>query len=120
MIPRPPSSTRTDTLVPYSTLFLSLLNCTGSTPQSPLHQLAAYHLKRYATPGVTQVTPPIPPCYKHALMPHWSSYARSEEHTSQLQSLMRLSYAVLCFKKQTYQLHYHLRHQSPTISPSSQ
>src|SRR3546814_8589844 len=39
---------------------LNLLNCTGSTPQSPLHQLAAYHLKRYATPGVTQVTPPIP------------------------------------------------------------
>src|SRR3546814_18453291 len=45
------------------------------TPQSPLHQLAAYHLKRYATPGVTQVTPPIPTCYKHALMPLWNSYA---------------------------------------------
>src|SRR3546814_14563358 len=54
---------------------LNLLNCTGSTPQSPLHQLAAYHLKRYATPGVTQVTPPIPTCYKHALMPLWNSYA---------------------------------------------
>src|SRR3546814_7770251 len=54
---------------------LNLLNCTGSTPQSPLHQLAAYHLKRYATPGVTQVTPPIPTCYKHALMQLWNSYA---------------------------------------------
>src|SRR3546814_7058173 len=75
MIRRPPRSTRTDTLFPYTTLFRSLLNCTGSTPQSPLHQLAAYHLKRYATPGVTQVTPPIPTCYKHALMPLWNSYA---------------------------------------------
>src|SRR3546814_18487359 len=54
---------------------LNLLNCTGSTPQSPLHKLAAYHLKRYATPGVTQVTPPIPTCYKHALMPLWNRYA---------------------------------------------
>src|SRR3546814_3411161 len=95
---------------------LNLLNCTGSTPQSPLHQLAAYHLKRYATPGVTQVTPPIPTCYKHALMPLWNSYAtgtallticgtalRSEEHTSALQSLMRISYAVFCLKKKNKQ-----------------
>src|SRR3546814_3636646 len=37
--------------------------------------LAAYHLKRYATPGMTQITPPIPTCYKHALMPLWNSYA---------------------------------------------
>src|SRR3546814_719490 len=64
MIRLPPISTRTDTLFPYTTLF-----------RSPLHQLAAYHLKRYATPGVTQVTPPIPTCYKHALMPLWNSYA---------------------------------------------
>src|SRR3546814_16233149 len=54
---------------------VNLLNCTGSTPQSPLHQLAAYHLKRYPTPGVTQVTPPIPTCYKNAVMPLWKSYA---------------------------------------------
>src|SRR3546814_12611874 len=67
MIRRPPRSTRTDTLLPYTTLFRS--------PQSPLHQLAAYHLKRYATPGVTQVTPRIPTCYQHALMPLWKSYA---------------------------------------------
>src|SRR3546814_4709900 len=52
MIRRPPRSTRTDTLFPYTTLFRS-----------------------YATPGVTQVTPPIPTCYKHALMPLWNSYA---------------------------------------------
>src|SRR3546814_16322528 len=58
---------------------LNLLNCTGSTPQSPLHQLAAYHLKRYATPGVTQVTPPIPACYKHALLPLCKSYATGKD-----------------------------------------
>src|SRR3546814_8217743 len=69
MIRRPPRSTRTDTLFPYTTLFRS--------PESRLRFLLRLPL-RSATRR--------PPC-------------RSEEHTSELQSLMRISYAVFCLKK---------------------
>src|SRR3546814_6660711 len=76
MIRRPPRSTRTDTLFPYTTLFRS-----GSA--SPR--------------GGT--TPP-PDCTPAARIPSppWRA-RRSEEHTSELQSLMRISYAVFCLKK---------------------
>src|SRR3546814_8627489 len=97
MIRRPPRSTRTDTLFPYTTLFRSL------------------HVRS---------RPSIPICSDHRLMSDFNStltaaqrsvfralaastdgidvecYARrSEEHTSELQSLMRISYAVFCLKK---------------------
>src|SRR3546814_6516388 len=74
MIRRPPRSTRTDTLFPYTTLF-------RSTEVRP----AATSSARY---------PPhdIP-------LPETGQYCRSEEHTSELQSLMRISYAVFCLKK---------------------
>src|SRR3546814_21144456 len=69
MIRRPPRSTRTDTLFPYTTLFrssaASTRSCAPSTGRTP-----------------------------SACAP-----ARSEEHTSELQSLMRISYAVFCLKK---------------------
>src|SRR3546814_10715076 len=73
MIRRPPRSTRTDTLFPYTTLFRSAT--------------ASYAASR-ATASVSPspVTPRI---------------RRSEEHTSELQSLMRISYAVFCLKKKT-------------------
>src|SRR3546814_8460603 len=70
MIRRPPRSTRTDTLFPYTTLFRS----PGSN-RSP-----------GAPPGRDQVRAR-------------ARAARSEEHTSELQSLMRISYAVFCLKK---------------------
>src|SRR3546814_12562435 len=73
MIRRPPSSTRTDTLFPYTTLFRSP-PC--STPPS--------------TRSLPAASPWCPP-----------SAPRSEEHTSELQSLMRISYAVFCLKKKT-------------------
>src|SRR3546814_18189351 len=72
MIRRPPRSTRTDTLFPYTTLFRSC----GSEKQ-----------------GSTLASPPA----HHAV--HRLFLARSEEHTSELQSLMRISYAVFCLKK---------------------
>src|SRR3546814_2782624 len=80
MIRRPPRSTRTDTLFPYTTLFRS---------QPALH----------AGPGVRRRAagrscPPAPACRASR-----SSRRRSEEHTSELQSLMRISYAVFCLKK---------------------
>src|SRR3546814_2473376 len=73
MIRRPPRSTRTDTLFPYTTLFRSILSTVvGKT------SLAQGCLRRLPFP-----------CLKR----------RSEEHTSELQSLMRISYAVFCLKK---------------------
>src|SRR3546814_13137157 len=76
MIRRPPRSTRTDTLFPYTTLFRSPL-------RDPLLQLAG--------PDRVDAEDEL----------HSYRRARSEEHTSELQSLMRTSYAVLCLKKQT-------------------
>src|SRR3546814_8511841 len=82
MIRRPPRSTRTDTLFPYTTLFRSPL----------VHVERGYHrFRRYAPRmlrclriGCATIAKPL----------------RSEEHTSELQSLMRISYAVFCLKKQ--------------------
>src|SRR3546814_15322174 len=70
MIRRPPRSTRTDTLFPYTTLFRS---CVASTASAA----------RRCTRG----------------RPSMAAWTRSEEHTSELQSLMRISYAVFCLKK---------------------
>src|SRR3546814_4709342 len=75
MIRRPPRSTRTDTLFPYTTLFRS----------------ASRRPTRAATTAC-----PGPTCAGRAPMRRW---CRSEEHTSELQSLMRISYAVFCLKK---------------------
>src|SRR3546814_19898922 len=76
MIRRPPRSTRTDTLFPYTTLFRS-----QPTP---------------ASGNSRQRWPPSTRSRKIPCQPRW---ARSEEHTSELQSLMRISYAVFCLKK---------------------
>src|SRR3546814_2260617 len=77
MIRRPPRSTRTDTLFPYTTLFRS-----PPAPRTARHSGAA------ASPCPGAKEPPDSP-----------APARSEEHTSELQSLMRISYAVFCLKK---------------------
>src|SRR3546814_6214632 len=73
MIRRPPRSTRTDTLFPYTTLFRSpvALICISTTT----------------------------PCASRWSAKRGCAYRRSEEHTSELQSLMRISYAVFCLKK---------------------
>src|SRR3546814_1276296 len=84
MIRRPPRSTRTDTLFPYTTLF-------RSPPDDPIR-----------LPAVLWVPDPPPPdwsIYDPADAAASSSEMRSEEHTSELQSLMRISYAVFCLKK---------------------
>src|SRR3546814_4550533 len=78
MIRRPPRSTRTDTLFPYTTLFRSHLI-------HPFAQLAERGGQRWAR-DAQQLSD------RRAL-------DRSEEHTSELQSLMRISYAVFCLKK---------------------
>src|SRR3546814_6807084 len=97
MIRRPPRSTRTDTLFPYTTLFRSRRGTGRQLADEPgtegqdrrLEQLADARLVRRAAdrPG-----PERHPGHRRRL-------GRSEEHTSELQSLMRNSYAVFCLKK---------------------
>src|SRR3546814_1583105 len=92
MIRRPPRSTRTDTLFPYTTLFRS----------SP----ADHHAVR---PALFQRQFRILYGANVAIGDDWQVHGfldladkRSEEHTSELQSLMRISYAVFCLKKKTH------------------
>src|SRR3546814_2695950 len=93
MIRRTPRSTRTDTLFPYTTLF-------RSGRQDWPHKYAALGDGRSL---VGWWHKPVPRFLVHALrwksVPGWGLVARSEEHTSELQSLMRISYAVFCLKK---------------------
>src|SRR3546814_15675778 len=86
MIRRPPRSTRTDTLFPYTTLFRSGVRV-GAVPL--LGRGSGWSCRRGRRSGRR-------PC------------ARSEEHTSELQSLMRISYAVFSLKKKTNLNSYHL------------
>src|SRR3546814_2051122 len=89
MIRRPPRSTRTDTLFPYTTLFRSLLRRRPRAGREP---------DRRGRQGLDLCQVP-------------ARQRRSEEHTSELQSLMRISYAVFCLKKKkketsiTYNIH---------------
>src|SRR3546814_3949060 len=85
MIRRPPRSTRTDTLFPYTTLFRSIATHRGG--KEPPRRIAHLHVFRVARE--TALVDRIPDL----------SQGRSEEHTSELQSLMRISYAVFCLKK---------------------
>src|SRR3546814_5525448 len=106
MIRRPPRSTRTDTLFPYTTLFRSppSRKASGHRPLPVASNLLADNMpidSQKAMPrcgaiardrraGVFRGRRRAPPC---------DPRSRSEEHTSELQSLMRISYAVFCLKK---------------------
>src|SRR3546814_1899609 len=95
MIRRPPRSTRTDTLFPYTTLFRSWQR---STP-------CATAWRRPAIPA-----PSSPAAAPADISASIRRTIRSEEHTSELQSLMRISYAVFCLKKKKTRIslyHYH-------------
>src|SRR3546814_10765645 len=104
MIRRPPYFTRTDQLCPYQTLFrsgfLELLAKTalalGLDPQLvDVAAIPALRIPEIAVPAIMDT------CFElvdhHPIRPHFA--LRSEEHTSELQSLMRISYAVFCLKK---------------------
>src|SRR3546814_6794341 len=94
MIRRPPRSTRTDTLFPYTTLFRSLLDGMA------LGGDAAGRHEDARAPILAGVdTSPVLKPSEHIL----DLVTRSEEHTSELQSLMRISYAVFCLKKKIQQ-----------------
>src|SRR3546814_10572431 len=104
MIRRPPRPTRTDTLVPYTTLFRSALDGGTASARRPARQRG----HRPANGGGDMKPLDLdqeqhkPDMEIAGPRVHFLSYqsARSEEHTSELQSLMRISYAVFCLKKQ--------------------
>src|SRR3546814_1901607 len=122
MIRRPPRSTRTDTLFPYTTLFRS----NGITPPTEhtfvlcresernfdkqCNQCELRRLRWYKR-GRAWCAGPNRHCFavsRKAEKFRLPAQARSEEHTSELQSLMRISYAVFCLTKKK-------KHQKPTI-----
>src|SRR3546814_3152329 len=110
MIRRPPRSTRTDTLFPYTTLFRSQHQPALRTAD-PAHAVL-WQPRCRRRPGDVAIA-----CLASGVGAHirslgyprslWSLRARSEEHTSELQSLMRISYAVFCLKKK---IHIRLTH----------
>src|SRR3546814_3314480 len=110
MIRRPPRSTRTDTLFPYTTLFRSRNvavreeTVMAGMSCGEVSLLAWEILSRGAVDFVTIGDEGVAPAMR--LM----ASGRSEEHTSELQSLMRISYAVFCLKKKNNKKHnYHIR-----------
>src|SRR3546814_3251300 len=94
-IRRPPRSTRTYTLFPYTTLFLSTPST--SPAYAPRAPTSAPDPREKGRP--TSAPPPRPPNYAPPSTSRIPPINRSEEHTSELQSLMRISYAVFCLKK---------------------
>src|SRR3546814_6634803 len=119
MIRRPPRPTRTDTLFPYTTLFRSVqlrdpcfyIFTSGTTGLPKASRMTHYRWMR-SMAGVGQLAVrmrrddvlycALPLYHNNALTVSWSAMlgaGRSEEHTSELQSLMRISYAVFCLKK---------------------
>src|SRR3546814_8757660 len=102
MIRRPPRSTRTDTLFPYTTLFRSHPRPDRAAPRS---RCADMILAVLALVSPARGRNACRLCHR----------LRSEEHTSELQSLMRISYAVFCLKKKTY-VNHSLDHHQPAHS----
>src|SRR3546814_1889717 len=102
MIRRPPRSTRTDTRFPYTTLFRSHAARTDADPgrHGPGGSGAALpEIRSDLGRRGRQFGPAGGHDRRRRRRPHHSGGSRSEEHTSELQSLMRISYAVFCLKK---------------------
>src|SRR3546814_4114436 len=106
MIRRPPRSTRTDTLFPYTTLFRSCCyparGHIGQRFPECLLPMFQYSVGCEAPHGCTGIfAQPYAQCSIGAELSQRLCQCRSEEHTSELQSLMRISYAVFCLKQKT-------------------
>src|SRR3546814_7384073 len=118
MTRRPPRATRTDTLFPYPTLFRSLIVLRELGTRHPARPRngprlllgegqtcrSKYRCKRQQCPHPQPPTTHRPSCPYQRLV-GLQVADRSEEHTSELQSLMRLSYAVFCLKKKKQNTH---------------
>src|SRR3546814_10300376 len=108
MIRRPPRSTRTDTLFPYTTLFRSIARTkVGGEMTAPCYYIherrkQAASIRRVGRYLMAEMIDPFGRAITYlrvSVTTVATSAARSEEHTSELQSLIRISYAVFCLKK---------------------
>src|SRR3546814_3497287 len=106
MIRRPPRSTRTDTLFPYTTLFRAAV---GHRPQGRRTPLPSPFRARAQRCGGYNGE------RRQRSVAQSRRVARSEEHTSELQSLMRISYAVFCLKKKKNTTNKHTATKTVTI-----
>src|SRR3546814_4908787 len=100
MIQPPPSSTRTDTLFPYTTLFRSAGDDRAEQLRT-LHAVIVCSLTTllvFALLALSSI-PVLRAIGSTVAIGVAANFVRSEEHTSELQSLMRISYAVFCLKK---------------------
>src|SRR3546814_5335539 len=95
MIRRPPRSTRTDTLFPYTTLFRSVGVFVDPDEELLDHAISSGNLHALQLHGKETPERVAAIRARHGR----ETWKRSEEHTSELQSLMRISYAVFCLKK---------------------
>src|SRR3546814_10120196 len=109
MLQRPPRSTLTDTLFPTTTLFRSIYM--GNTPfhNTVLNKYNAHSMAIEIARGLSD-SPDLG--LIEVGEDQW--YDRSEEHTSELQSLMRITYAVFCLKKKTKNTKHNPRNQQQT------
>src|SRR3546814_5647109 len=122
MIRRPPRSTRPDTLIPYTTLFRSW----GRPRRTGADGGACFHERR--TRSRCDAASRMQPPRQAAIIRAWTSSStgnpcrcpRSEEHTSELQSLMRISYAVFCLKNKKKHIHRHLPQKQYKVNTSEQ
>src|SRR3546814_1338595 len=118
---RPPRSTLTDTLCPYTTLFrsgkvLGVEAALGARwdDDGVLHHLGL-HQPEHLGAEIVAAIGPADAAARHRSAAKVDSFHpwRSEEHTSELQSLMRISYAVFCSKKKTtYKYHMNIHTQN--------
>src|SRR3546814_8323916 len=122
MLRRPPISTSTDTLFPYTTLFRSVHSGDPSlygAIAEQIRRLRALDIAFEIVPGVPAYAAAaaaldcelmLPEVSQTVILTRTAMKARSEEHTSELQSLIRISYAVFCLKKKTDTHEHHVRH----------
>src|SRR3546814_6062234 len=102
MLRRPPRSTRTDTLFPYTTLFRSPHAASAVRGEHHCACATPCRTSRCQVPVAASGRKAVRDTPKPERRPP-SASLRSEEHTSELQSLMRISYAVFCLKKKNRQ-----------------
>src|SRR3546814_3392827 len=122
MIRRPPRSTRTDTLFPYTTLCRSYIPLHQFI--APLREARAIYPVDKRTGGKLKVRmrserSPLPTWLLRDAARSTTCRWRSEEHTSELQSLMRISYAVFCLKKKTNTSSTNHHHSTPITTQNT-
>src|SRR3546814_6316717 len=105
MIRRPPRSTRPDTLFPYTTLFRSRYakSLIDLAQEQGNLEVVKQDMEQFV--GTLRANPELQAVLKNPIMKQdkkRSIIDRSEEHTSELQSLMRISYAVICLKQKNH------------------